>query len=91
VTGFTVTNAKRPKHKNTLIGSFDLQMPSGLVVRGAMLLGAIDEDAIYLATGALAAEREARHGDDLVALCGAIKTARALVIRMAQALAEIEA
>jgi hypothetical protein len=33
---FTVTNPKLIR-KNTLIGSFDLQMPSGLIVRGAML------------------------------------------------------
>ena len=34
--GFTVSNPKR-LNKNTLVGSFDLTMPSGLVVRGAML------------------------------------------------------
>lgn len=34
--GFTVTNPKL-LNKNTLVGSFDLQMPSGLIVRGAML------------------------------------------------------
>jgi hypothetical protein len=34
---FTVTNA-RLIHKNSLVGCFDLQMPSGLVVRGVMLL-----------------------------------------------------
>ena len=33
---FTVSNAKVLR-KNTLIGCFDLQMPSGLIVRGAML------------------------------------------------------
>jgi hypothetical protein len=31
-----ITNAKLLR-KNSLIGSFDLQMPSGLIVRGAML------------------------------------------------------
>jgi hypothetical protein len=35
VTAFTVSNPKL-LNKNTLIGSFDLTMPSGLVVRGAM-------------------------------------------------------
>jgi hypothetical protein len=34
--GFSVSNPKL-LHKNTLVGSFDLQMPSGLIVRGAML------------------------------------------------------
>jgi hypothetical protein len=38
MSGFTVTNQKL-LNKNTLIGSFDLQMPSGLIVRGVMLLG----------------------------------------------------
>jgi hypothetical protein len=33
---FRVTNAKLLR-KNSLIGSFDLEMPSGLIVRGAML------------------------------------------------------
>ncbi|MGO9428339.1 hypothetical protein [Rhodoblastus sp.] len=36
MSGFTITNAKSIR-KNSLIGSFDLQMPSGLIVRGAML------------------------------------------------------
>jgi hypothetical protein len=36
VTSFTVSNPKL-LNKNTLVGSFDLTMPSGLVVRGAML------------------------------------------------------
>jgi hypothetical protein len=36
MTAFAVTNAKL-LNKHTLVGSFDLQMPSGLVVRGAML------------------------------------------------------
>jgi hypothetical protein len=31
-----ITNAKRI-NKNTLIGVFDLEMPSGFIVRGAML------------------------------------------------------
>jgi DNA-binding cell septation regulator SpoVG len=34
---FTVSNAKQI-NKNTLIGRCDLTMPSGLIVRGAMLL-----------------------------------------------------
>jgi hypothetical protein len=36
MTQFIISN---PKHinKNTLIGKFDLEMPSGLIVRGAML------------------------------------------------------
>ncbi len=34
--GFVISNAKLLR-KNSLIGSFDLEMPSGLVVRGAML------------------------------------------------------
>jgi hypothetical protein len=33
---FTVSNAKVLR-KNSLIGCFDLQMPSGMIVRGAML------------------------------------------------------
>jgi hypothetical protein len=33
---FTVTNAKQLR-KGTLLGFFDLEMPSGLIVRGAML------------------------------------------------------
>ena len=33
---FTVSNTKLLR-KNSLVGSFDLEMPSGLVVRGAML------------------------------------------------------
>ena len=33
---FTVTNAK-PMRKNSLLGFFDLEMPSGLIVCGAML------------------------------------------------------
>jgi hypothetical protein len=33
---FTVSNAKVIR-KNSLVGSFDLQMPSGLIIRGAML------------------------------------------------------
>jgi hypothetical protein len=33
---FVISNAKI-LNKNTLVGSFDLTMPSGLVVRGAML------------------------------------------------------
>jgi hypothetical protein len=33
---FTVANAN-PMRKGTLIGFFDLEMPSGLIVRGAML------------------------------------------------------
>jgi hypothetical protein len=36
MTGFVISNAK-PIRKNSLIGFFDLQMPSGLIVRGAML------------------------------------------------------
>jgi hypothetical protein len=36
MTNFTVSNAKLIR-KGTLIGSFDLEMPSGLIVRGAML------------------------------------------------------
>jgi hypothetical protein len=32
----TVSNAKRLR-KNSLLGFFDLEMPSGLIVRGAML------------------------------------------------------
>jgi hypothetical protein len=31
-----ISNAKRI-NKNTLIGVFDLEMPSGLIIRGAML------------------------------------------------------
>jgi hypothetical protein len=34
--GFALSNPKR-LNKGTLAGSFDLEMPSGLVVRGAML------------------------------------------------------
>ena len=34
---FVITNAKLVR-KNSLVGSFDLEMPSGLIVRGAMLL-----------------------------------------------------
>jgi hypothetical protein len=34
--GFIISNAKSIR-KNSLIGFFDLQMPSGLIVRGAML------------------------------------------------------
>jgi hypothetical protein len=37
VTGFTVSNAKLLR-KNSLIGSFDLQMPSGLKINGCLLL-----------------------------------------------------
>ena len=33
---FTVTNSKQMR-KGTLLGFFDLEMPSGLIVRGAML------------------------------------------------------
>jgi hypothetical protein len=33
---FTVSNAKSMR-KGTLLGFFDLEMPSGLIVRGAML------------------------------------------------------
>jgi hypothetical protein len=33
---FTITNPK-PMRKGTLVGFFDLEMPSGLIVRGAML------------------------------------------------------
>jgi hypothetical protein len=33
---FTISNAKVIR-KNSLVGSFDLEMPSGLIVRGAML------------------------------------------------------
>jgi hypothetical protein len=33
---FTVTNAKQLR-KGTLLGFFDLEMPGGLIVRGAML------------------------------------------------------
>ena len=33
---FTVSNPK-PINKNTLIGKVDLEMPSGLIVRGVML------------------------------------------------------
>jgi hypothetical protein len=33
---FTVNNAKQMR-KGTLLGFFDLEMPSGLIVRGAML------------------------------------------------------
>ena len=33
---FTVTNPKSIR-KNTLVGAFDLEMPSGLIIRGAML------------------------------------------------------
>jgi hypothetical protein len=33
---FTVTSAKQLR-KGTLLGFFDLEMPSGLIVRGAML------------------------------------------------------
>ena len=33
---FVITNHK-PMRKGTLIGFFDLEMPSGLIVRGAML------------------------------------------------------
>jgi len=33
---FTITNAKLLNRKS-LVGSFDLEMPSGLIVRGAML------------------------------------------------------
>lgn len=33
---FVITNAKVIR-KNSLVGSFDLELPSGLVVRGAML------------------------------------------------------
>jgi hypothetical protein len=36
MSGFIVDNPKR-LNKNSLVGSFDLQMPSGLIVRGAML------------------------------------------------------
>jgi hypothetical protein len=36
MTGFTISNPKI-LNKNSLVGSFDLQMPSGLIVRGAML------------------------------------------------------
>jgi hypothetical protein len=36
MTNFVITNAKVIR-KNSLIGSFDLEMPSGLIVRGAML------------------------------------------------------
>jgi hypothetical protein len=36
MTNFTITNSKLIR-KGTLIGSFDLEMPSGLIVRGAML------------------------------------------------------
>jgi hypothetical protein len=35
--GFTISNANLIR-KNSLVGSFDLQMPSGIIVRGAMLL-----------------------------------------------------
>jgi hypothetical protein len=33
---FTITNPKVLR-KNSLVGCFDLQMPSGMIVRGAML------------------------------------------------------
>jgi hypothetical protein len=33
---FTISNAKQLR-KGTLLGFFDLEMPSGLIVRGAML------------------------------------------------------
>ena len=33
---FTISNAKQMR-KGTLLGFFDLEMPSGLIVRGAML------------------------------------------------------
>jgi hypothetical protein len=33
---FTITNAKQLR-KGTLLGFFDLEMPSGLIVRGVML------------------------------------------------------
>jgi hypothetical protein len=36
MTSFAITKPKVIR-KNTLIGSFDLQLPSGLIVRGAML------------------------------------------------------
>lgn len=36
MTKFSITNAKLLQ-RGTLIGSFDLEMPSGLIVRGAML------------------------------------------------------
>jgi hypothetical protein len=36
MSAFTIINAKVLR-KNSLVGFFDLQMPSGLIVRGAML------------------------------------------------------
>jgi hypothetical protein len=36
MTKFSITNAKLIQ-KNSLVGSFDLEMPSGLIIRGAML------------------------------------------------------
>jgi len=33
---FTISNAKLLR-KNSLVGSFDLELPSGMIVRGAML------------------------------------------------------
>ena len=36
MSAFIVSNPK-PLRKNSLLGFFDLQMPSGLIVRGAML------------------------------------------------------
>jgi hypothetical protein len=33
---FTISNPKLIR-KNSLVGSFDLQLPSGLIIRGAML------------------------------------------------------
>ena len=36
MSAFTISNAKSIR-KNSLIGFFDLRMPSGLIVRGAML------------------------------------------------------
>jgi hypothetical protein len=36
MTKFQITNVKQIR-KNSLVGSFDLEMPSGLIVRGAML------------------------------------------------------
>jgi hypothetical protein len=55
------------------------------------LLAAVEYDALLLASTALAAEREARFGDNIPALRDSVKTARLVVIRMLKALSEIEA
>ena len=76
-------SAQRP----ALLGAPEADDPDELLNR---LLGDLEYDATILASVALAALREARFGDDMPALCAAIKTARSLVISMAQTFNKIE-